>query len=287
MLARLLRLVNLRDHARRDYRGVAPAGAARFASATSDEAIAFVCNICGAACALPRAMLEREAGNCPGCGSTVRARAIVHHMSIALFGKSLPICRFPRRARRLTGLGMTDADVYARPLAKRLDYRNTYLHMAPKLDIRDVDAAMIGTCDFVTSSDVLEHVDPPVLDAFVNLRRLLKPGGVLVLTVPFAMDGPTREHFPDLYAYRIERQADTYVLVNRTRAGVEQRFEELVFHGGPGSTLELRLFSKPGLAQVLADGGFTDVTFHAEPCLAHGIDWAYPWSVPITARAAS
>ena len=217
----------------------------------------------------------------------MRARAIVHHLSVALFGESLPIRRFPWKARRMTGLGMTDADVYARPLAKRLGYRNTYLHMEPRLDIRNLDPPMIGTCDFVTSSDVLEHVDPPVLDAFVNLRRLLKPGGVLVLTVPFAMEGPTLEHFPDLFDYRVEPQGDGYVMINRTRSGSEQRFEDLVFHGGPGNTLELRLFSKPGLAQVLADAGFADVTFHAESCLAHGIDWKWPWSVPITARALS
>lgn len=230
-------------------------------------------------------MLEREAGNCAGCGSTVRARAIVHQLSLALFGSSLAIRSFPWRARRMTGLGMTDSDVYARPLARRLAYRNTYLHTEPTLDIRNPDRALLATCDFVTSSDVLEHVDPPVLDAFVNLRRLLKPGGVLVLTVPFATQGPTLEHFPELFDYRIQAQGDSYVLINRTRSGVEQRFEDLIFHGGPGNTLELRLFSKAGLAEVLGDAGFVDVAFHAEPCLARGIDWNGPWSVPITARA--
>lgn len=284
VLDRLLKFVTLRGRASAALRVPAQRTDASASTQTPAEAIAFVCNICAHACTLPRTLLEREAGLCAGCGSTVRARAIVHHLSLALFGRSLPIRRFPWKARRITGLGMTDADVYARPLAKRLAYRNTYLHMEPKLDIRNPGAATIGTCDFVTSSDVLEHVDPPVLDAFVNLRRLLKPGGVLVLTVPFAIEGPTREHFPDLFDYRVVLQGDDYVLFNRTRSGVEQRFDDLVFHGGPGNTLELRLFSKSGLAQVLADAGFVDVTFHAEPCLAHGIDWKGPWSVPITAR---
>jgi len=282
VLARLLNLVALRDRTKAVSHDVSAGDASMQASA---DAISFVCNICAHVFTLPRPLLEREAGLCSGCGSTVRARAMVHHLSLALFGESLPIPRFPSHARRVSGLGMTDADVYARPLAKRLAYRNTYLHKKPRLDIRRPDAAMIGTCDFVTSSDVLEHVDPPVRDAFVNLRRLLRPGGVLVLTVPFAIEGPTLEHFPDLFDYRIEQHGDDYRLINRTRAGVEQRFSDLIFHGGPGNTLEMRLFSRPGLEETLTQAGFVDVRFHGEPCLAHGIDWKWPWSVPITARS--
>ena len=251
----------------------------------SADTVSFVCNICESRCTLPMAMLQRETGSCTRCGSTVRARSMVHHLSTALFGASLPIRRFPRRARHLTGLGMTDADVYAKPLATRLRYRNTFLHTAPALDIRNLDERLVGTCDFVLSSDVLEHVDPPVVDAFVNLRRLLKPGGVLVLTVPFAMEGETQEHFPDLFDYRVEPDGEDYVLVNRTRDGTVQRFSNLVFHGGPGNTLEMRLFSKPGLERLLAAAGFVDVTFHDDSFLAHGIHWGKPWSVPITARA--
>jgi hypothetical protein len=66
---------------------------------------------------------------------------------------------------------------------------------------------------------------------------------------------------------------------------VEQRFADLVFHGGPGNTLELRLFSRSGLEETLTEAGFVDVRFHGQPCLAHGIDWKWPWSVPITARS--
>jgi SAM-dependent methyltransferase len=286
VLGRLLDLLAFRGRTTaglRDARASSTDASRRDAGASID----FICNICASACTLPIAMLEREAGPCAHCGSTVRARAIVHQLSLALFGESVPIRDFPSRGRHITGLGMTDADVYARLLAKRLAYRNTYLHREPKLDIQHPGAEMLGTCDFVTSSDVLEHVDPPVLDAFVNLRRLLKPGGVLVLTVPFAMEGPTLEHFPDLFDYRIEPQGQGYVLINRTRSGHEQRFEDPIFHGGPGNTVELRLFSKPALARTLAEAGFVGVTFHAEPCLARGIAWNGPWSVPITARAPS
>lgn len=256
-------------------------------AATAPGDIAFVCNICMQRCALPLERFEREAGACDHCGSTVRARSIVHHLSMSLFGTSLPIARFPRVARRIAGLGMTDADVYAKRLARRLRYRNTYLHAEPRLDIRSLDARLAGTCDFVLSSDVLEHVDPPVEAAFVNLRRLLKPGGWLILTVPFGIEGPTLEHFPDLFDYTIERSAeDAYTLVNRTSQGEVQRFTDLVFHGGPGNVLELRLFSKADLATRLERAGFDAVTFHDEAFLPHGIYWGAPYSVPITARAA-
>jgi len=41
--------------------------------------------------------------------------------------------------------------------------------------------------DFVLSSDVLEHVPEPG-DAFIEIRRILKPGGKLIFTVPFVED---------------------------------------------------------------------------------------------------
>lgn len=69
----------------------------------------------------------------------------------------------------------------------------------------------------------------------------------LVLTVPFATSGETREHFPDLNEFRIEKSAGRKILVNRTCDGDEQRFENPVFHGGSGLTLEMRQFSQSGL----------------------------------------
>jgi SAM-dependent methyltransferase len=122
--------------------------------------------------------------------------------------------------------------------------------------------------------------------AFANLRRLLKPGGLLVFTVPFAMQGDTVEHFPDLHQYSIENRGGTYVLVNTTADGRCEEHANLVFHGGPGSTLELRLFSESSLRRNLEGAGFGRIAFHREPCFKWGIYWKAPWSVPITAIAA-
>jgi 2-polyprenyl-3-methyl-5-hydroxy-6-metoxy-1,4-benzoquinol methylase len=45
-------------------------------------------------------------------------------------------------------------------------------------------------------SDVLEHVVPPVENAFCGLSDLLKPNGVLIFSVPYILDGEYNEFYP-------------------------------------------------------------------------------------------
>ena len=217
----------------------------------------------------------------------MRLRAVVHHLSMALFAKSLSIEDFPPEARDRVGLGMTDSDKYAIPLAKKFRYRNTFYHREPRLDIQTLEDSQMAAYDFVVSSDVMEHVAPPISNAFINLRRLLKPGGLLVLTVPFIIEGDTLEHFPDLHEYQVEKKNGAYVLTNKTLDGGMQKFSNLIFHGGPGTTLEMRLFSESGLQRELRQAGFEQIVFHREPCFERGIYWNGPWSVPITAVVSS
>ena len=245
----------------------------------------FQCNICGNPCALEMESLEREAGKCTSCDANLRARAVVDRLSWMLFGKGMTIQQFPSTAKAIVGIGMSDTGSYASRLTAKLAYRNTFYHREPRLDIEHPDPRDAHRFDFIISSDVMEHVAPPVLDAFINLRGLLRPGGALVLTVPFKMDGPTVEHFPELYEYRLERSNGEFTLRNRTRDGRLQTFNGLVFHGGPGSTLEMRVFSMSGLREVLEAAGFRDVAFHAQPSFEFGIYWKWPWGVPVTARA--
>ena len=246
----------------------------------------FECNICSAKCAIPLGALEREAGHCGACDSSVRIRSVVHHLSVGLFGESLALRDFPPASRQLSGIGMSDAPRLAAPLERHLSYRNTFFHQEPRLDIQRPAVEHLGAYDFVICSDVFEHVDPPVEPAFANLRRLLKPGGLLVFTVPFSLQGETVEHFPELHRYTIEDRSGNFVLVNTTRDGRRQEHANLIFHGGPGNTLELRLFSEPGLRRNLESAGFGRIAFHREPCFQWGIYWKAPWSVPLTAVAA-
>ena len=242
----------------------------------------FRCNLCGAHDAALLSALSREIASCAKCGSTVRFRAIAHIVVRELLRSDLALSDAPMR-RDLRGLGLTDAHPYATPLAEHFDYQNTFYHTEPKLDIMDVPRERFGQYDFIIASDVFEHVAPPVSRAFANARRLLKPGGIFVFTVPFSLDPMTVEHFPELHEWRLEQSNGRFTLYNRTRDGRDQVFDQLVFHGGDGSTLEMRLFSRAGLEREFADAGFSRIRIADEPYLPFGIYWPEPWSVPIVA----
>lgn len=249
---------------------------------SSDDVLLFRCNICGRMSRADKGRLTREEPTCR-CGSTVRIRALVHVLSSELFGESLALADFPPRPD-IVGIDMSGADAYAGKLAGKLGYTNTFLHKPPYLDITNPDAAWLDRCDFVISSDVFEHVAPPVSRVFVNTLRVLKPGGVFVLTVPYGKHGETLEHFPELHDYRLEKRGKKSVLVNTTAAGTRQEFDDLVFHGGEGETLEMRVFSESGVLEQLRQAGFEDIRIHGEPHHDLGIHWIYDWSLPISAR---
>lgn len=181
---------------------------------------------------------------------------------------------------------MSDAGVYAHVLRRKFSYRNTFFHTEPMLDIRSPARDYLGQFDFVVSSDVLEHVDGPTRRTLGNLRALLKLGGILALTVPYGFHETTIEHYPELYDYRIEGEGANRVLVNVTQDGREQRFTKLCFHGGDGSTLELRIYSYSDLVRQLGEAGFTDIRLHDADYPEWGIIHQHKLGLPITARAA-
>ncbi len=242
----------------------------------------FVCNICSTSNAGVE-KFGREVENCPGCHSSVRVRALLAALSQELFGAPLKLADFPV-LKTIRGIGLSDAESYARILADRFDYRNTYLDRPPRLDIGAPDPGEFGTLDFLLAGEVFEHVRPPVEGTFRNAASLLRPGGVLIMTVPYKPAGVTEEHYPDLHDYGAVALRGGSVLVNRTASGELQVFENLVFHGGAGSTLELRRFSESGLRQALAGAGFEFVRIHAEDYPQYGIVHDESWSLPIGAR---
>jgi hypothetical protein len=66
------------------------------------------------------------------------------------------------------------------------------------------------------------------------------------------------------------------VLANRTAAGELQLLTDLCFHGGPGQTLEMRLFGKEALVAHLESAGFERIEF-GESYPEYGII-CEPWS---------
>jgi SAM-dependent methyltransferase len=130
---------------------------------------------------------------------------------------------------------------------------------------------MYESADFVVSSDVFEHVPPPVEKAFENLYKILKNGGVCIFSVPYDNQGQTKEHFPDLYDFSIRMVDGKSELINKTRKGEIQIFDDLRFHGGDGSTLEMRLFSKTDLVRTLKETGFKEIRFYDQTIERYGI----------------
>jgi hypothetical protein len=90
-------------------------------------AIAFRCNLCGSKARATLPELSRETPSCPRCGSTVRFRSIAELVVRELLGRDEALADLAPR-RDLRGVGLSDADCYARPLARAFDYRNTYFH---------------------------------------------------------------------------------------------------------------------------------------------------------------
>ncbi|MDP9104696.1 MAG: class I SAM-dependent methyltransferase [Candidatus Eremiobacteraeota bacterium] len=185
-------------------------------------------------------------------------RAAIAALSLALFGRIYEIARFPKRPR-FRGLGLSDWPGYAERLRRVLEYRNTYADRPPLLDITAIPERERGRNDFLLSIDVFEHVPPPVSRAFDGAAALLKPGGALILSVPYTLGERTIEHFPSLHDFSIAHQNGVPFLINTTADGRTERFDDLRFHGGEGLTLEMRLFCKQHVERLLAATGFGDV----------------------------
>jgi SAM-dependent methyltransferase len=246
--------------------------------------LSFRCNICDWLGWTRIETLDREGPSCERCKSSVRLRAIIHILSIELFGRSLSISEFPDRPD-IVGLGISDWEVYAAGLQRKFNYTNTYYHQEPKLDLRAIDRKLEGTMDFVIATDVFEHIAPPISTAFESVRRILKPNGVFVFSVPYAKEGEeTIEHFAQLHNYEVLEREGNHILRNVTEDGVEQIFDRLVFHGGIGSTLEMRLFSESSLMREFQQAGFGRIKIYKEPDFDHGIFWQLDWSLPLSAR---
>jgi SAM-dependent methyltransferase len=248
--------------------------------------VTFDCNICGArTSADSNDVLAREKPTCSNCKSSLRFRGVIAALQARLFGEITPLIQLPGK-KEIRGLGMSDARSYSMLLEEKFSYINTFYHQEPYLDITNPGSHFKNRFDFVISSDVMEHVHPPVELAFRNLHTLLRPGGVLVLSTPFVLKGRTIEHYPDLYQFEILGSGAERRLINTTRDGRQQVFRDLVFHGGKGATLEMRLFSQPELLKLLQDSAFSDVRIHAKSFPEWGIVYSNPCSLPISAIAA-
>ena len=244
--------------------------------------ISFTCNICDKGNALEE--IPWEESTCSGCGSNVRMRALIYMLSIELFGAARTLPEFPKD-KKVRGFGLSDALLYATPLEEKFDYTNTYYDRQPYLDITQPHPEQYGTYDFILSSDVFEHVAIPVERAFEEAFRLLKPHGVLCITVPSSgADEDTVEYYPNLHEYSIVELGGEHVLVNRKKDKTLEVHQNLEFHGGIGATLVMRQFSQRDLAGKLRGSGFTQVVYQTDSVAPFGIVLVGNWSLPLVAR---
>jgi SAM-dependent methyltransferase len=292
--------------------------------------VEFTCNICGSSETFrSQHYLDPELLSCESCGSNVRFRWLVYRFSTEILGRSLPLWEFPFRPA-VKGVGLTDPECIAKTLRRSFTYLNTFFDREPRFDICG-SGSPFGELDFIIASEVVEHVAPPVQRAFDNAARLLKPGGVLLLTTPWVWDGDrplpelydwklawdgshwmiadrqkdgrevlhhdvcfddsagpslgyTREHFPNLNEWALVGERGSAQLHNRLVDGSVEVFQNLVFHGGSGETLEMRLFTKRDLEKRLQEAGFREIRFEIDDYPEHGIIFGYPWGRPIIAR---
>jgi len=111
-----------------------------------------------------------------------------------------------------------------------------------------------GALDAVLSLDVLEHV-PDARSAFSELARVIRPGGVLVMTIPFYEDALQSTQIATLSA-----------------AGAVEFVGEPEYHGDPlGSGVPCFHHFGWALLQDLRDAGFNDAAAHRVSDVTRGL----------------
>ena len=237
------------------------------------QVIEYYCNICGHKNRLESQQFHRELAACQKCGANARFRGVIHVLGDLLGeSKDIPLQGWPVR-KDIFGMGMSDWSGYADLLRKKFSYENTFYDRSPQLDIMNLSEKYLGKYNFVISSDVFEHILPPLQQGFDNLFRLLKPGGRLVFSVPYTRIAHTIEHYPGLLDYEILNFRGTKIIVNRDANGDLQVYDNLVFHGGEGTTLEMRVFCEADVLSRLAQSGFENIKVYDQPQLAIGYYW--------------
>lgn len=222
----------------------------------------FACNICGRRSTWVRSAMVREAPTCVHCGSSVRLREVVAIVGRVVLGTTVAARDWPTR-QDLSGIGFSDHDIYAGHLGRATSYHNTWFHVEPCVDVTDLASFGGRTYDFAVCSDVLEHIPAPVDRAFDNLFAILNPGGTLVLNVPMR-DGTTVEHYPELIGFLSVEESIGWVLIGTRIDGSDFRATDVVFHGGPGTTAEMRVYGRENVHGHLLRAGFVDVVEHRD-----------------------
>jgi ubiquinone/menaquinone biosynthesis C-methylase UbiE len=166
------------------------------------------------------------------------------------------------------GLGISDDVEVASRLSTKFSYTNTFFDSFPHLDIRDIPTIAKNSFEFVSCSDVLEHVDVNLDKAIRGLSKLLKRGGFAVLSVPINQDAEKIEFYPNLKTFKITNGVVKW-RNHKGRSFVDLNPE---FHGGRGQNLAFRQFANESFREVVLRNGFESISNgFADP--KFGVPW--------------
>jgi SAM-dependent methyltransferase len=194
-------------------------------------------------------------------------------MRHVLKDESMPL--FDQKERRdLVAIGVSDSETYAKHLASKFSYTNTYSHTAPHLDLCDPESVgRYSNIDLIVCSDVIEHTFDKPRKVVRSIFRMLKPGGVAILSAPTYYLSETIEWYPHAKTVEVKEHLGKYEVHWTDIAGIARTNINPCFHGGPGSTLEMRLIAHQDLVQAGSDEGFHLETLEFSP------EWGYSWPI--------
>ena len=201
-----------------------------------------------------RSDIHREAMLCSGCRSTWRARATGLAVQQGLGYEIQPYKSILSDWSRI-GLGISDDINLSVVLSSKFFYSNSYYDTFPHLDIRNIPGQAKNSFEFVTCSDVLEHIDTGITKSIRGLRSLIKPGGFSVVSVPINDHEGHEEFYKSLIQFEIRRNK-VYWKNSHGENFIDKNPE---FHGGRGQNLAFRQFSVASFNKSLLSAGFSEL----------------------------
>ncbi len=225
------------------------------------------CSLCGLDTTFqgdPRASSTRESLGCSACGCNARQRAVAMVLFGALQQPRLSTVYITEHASSFyvwlrMRVGRLRGSEYGLGLRRRLQMSTWLWRSRVKEFVRVQDVTSLSfrdsSMDAVVCQDVLEHV-PDYRAALREFSRVLKPGGTLVMTVPF-----------------YDRSAASVQIAFLDGRGGVEHVGEPEYHGDPvgGGVLCYHHFGWD-LLDAMCSAGFAE----AVACRVHGVGHGLP-----------